>query len=122
MAAGFLADAAVGVIGIGEAQVRVGVGTGLGLDVFYLAFGRRKRFFALNAQASLVGVLIGLHSRLDRLKGQAIEVSHGGCRLGGIESGQRRCGHGAVLQFHHGQFTLPALRAARKRQVVRSLS
>ena len=66
--------------------MRVGVGTGFGLDVFYLAFCGGEQFFAIDAQASLVGVQIGFHRLFDGVEFWAAEVGHGGCGMGRVES------------------------------------
>lgn len=77
LSAGFWVDAAVGVIAVAKAQVRMAVRAVLGLDVVYLAFVWPQGFFAVDAQAALIGIQVGLDLPLDRLKRMAGKIRWG---------------------------------------------
>ena len=122
LAAGLWVDATVSVVGVSETQVRVAIASRLGLDVFNLPACWFQRAFAINTQAILILIQIGFDCALDWCEWLTVEVGHSSAWVGGDKSSKRRRGDCAVLQLHHGQFAPPAFRAARKRQVVRSLS
>ena len=122
LAAGLGVDATMGVVSVGEAQVRVAIAPRLGLDVLNLPACWCQGAFAIDAQAVLILIQIGFDCALDWYECLTVEIGHGSAWVGSDECDKRRGGQCAVLQLHHSQFTPPALRVARKRQVVRSLS